>query len=218
MAECVLRVQNLRKAYRGREALTGVSFHLEAGCAAALTGPEGAGKTTLIRILAGQVFPETGTVSLFGSRNQRELREARQRTGFLLDSPGGYPLRSLEKNLVLAAALYGKPDAAYIRQLRHELGLTRAEQIDRRMPFLRLPQGQRELCAIAAVLAHKPRLLILDEPLLGLNGKSAERLAAVLGRLREEGAAILLTGEDTEALRPLCTRAFRLEAGVLREE
>ena len=218
MAECVLRVRHLRKAYRGREVLSDVSFQLEAGSAAALTGPKGAGKTTLLRILAGQVFPEEGTVSLFGSRDEGELRLARRQSGFLLDSPSGYPLRSLEKNLILGAALYGKPDPAYIRQLRHELGLVRAEQIDRRMPFLRLPQGQRELCALAAVLVHKPRLLILDEPLLGLSGKSAERLAVVLGRLREEGAALLLTGEDPEDLRPLCTRTLRLEAGEVTEE
>lgn len=215
MAECVVRVEHLRKGYRGRNVLSDVSFMLEAGAAAALVGPRGAGKTTLVRILAGLVFPEAGTVSLFGAEKEKELRLARRQVGFLPDTAGLYGFRSVEQNLKAAAALYGKPDGAYIHQLRRELGLTAKEQISRRLPLWKLPKAHWGACAMAAALAHRPRLLVLDEPLSGQDAKSAERLAAVLDRLRGEGVTLLLTGENTEDLRPFCTQVLRLEAGVL---
>lgn len=217
MAECVLSVRHLRKTYRGREALRDLSFTLEAGDAAALVGPKGAGKTTLVRILAGLVLPEAGEVSLFGSRNERELRLARRQTGFLPDTGELYGFRSVEQNLGVTASLYGKPDPAYIRQLRREMGLTAKEQISRRLPLWRLPRAHWGDCALAAALVSRPRLLVLDEPLSGLDTKSIERLTAVLRRLREEGVTLLLTGEGPEELEPVCTRVLRLEAGMIED-
>ena len=78
MSEYVLSVRHLRKACGGRELFTDLSFALTAGEAAALVGPKGAGKTTLVRILAGLVLPEGGELSLFGSRTEKELRRARE--------------------------------------------------------------------------------------------------------------------------------------------
>ena len=87
MSGYVLEVSSLRKRYQNRDVLKNVSFRLEAGTATALVGPNGAGKTTLIRILAGLVYPEEGSISIFGSSDDRELREARQQVGFIVGPP-----------------------------------------------------------------------------------------------------------------------------------
>ena len=101
----ILRAEHLRKEYRKQAVLEDVSFTLEEGTATALMGTSGTGKTTLIRILAGLVYPEEGSLSLFGQTGESGLREARRQTGFLVDSAPVDKYRNVEGNLILRAEL-----------------------------------------------------------------------------------------------------------------
>ena len=83
----VLHIENLSKKYKGRTVLDNVSFELKKGSATALVGSNGSGKTTLMRIVAGLVVPDSGRVSLFGSQTEKELRNARQKVGFVIKHP-----------------------------------------------------------------------------------------------------------------------------------
>ena len=216
MSGSVLEVSHLRKAYKKRDVLKDVSFTLAPGTATALVGPNGAGKTTLIRILAGLVIPEEGTVSLFGSTNDRELRLARQRVGFIVDSAYGYDTMTVKQNLICRAELYGKPDKAYIQELREELRLTDKYHIAPRQQLKLLSLGQKGRYALAAALVHKPKLLILDEPLVGIDRENVNIVSDLLNRLREEGVAMLLSGHVAEQLQKICTHALLLEEGTMR--
>jgi ABC-2 type transport system ATP-binding protein len=216
MSEKVLEVSHIRKAYQKRDVLKDVSFSLGPGDAVALVGPNGAGKTTLIRILAGLVVPEEGSVSLFGSSNGRELRLARQRVGFIIDSAYGYDSMTVQQNLILRAELYGKPDKKYIRELREELRLTDEYHIASRQQLKLLSLGQKGRYALAAALVHKPKLLILDEPLVGIDKENVNIVSDLLDRLRAEGVAMLLSGHVAEQLRRICTHALLLENGIMR--
>ena len=158
MSGYVLEVSNVRKQYQNRDVLKAVSFRLQAGTATALVGPNGAGKTTLIRILAGLVIPEEGTVSLFGSTGEKELRIARQQVGFIVDSAYGYDTMTIRQNLTLRAELYGKPDQAWISEVRKELRLTEEFHIGPRQQLKHLSLGQKGRYALAAALALKPNL------------------------------------------------------------
>ena len=209
----VLRAEHLRKAYHGRDVLKDVTFRLETGDAVALLGPRGAGKTTLLRILAGMTFPEEGSVSLFGSAGAAELRRARQQTGFLVDAPFGKKTFNVEKNLLLRAGLYGKPDKGHIRRLMKQLRIREADVGGKRMSLLL--KGTQARCALAAALVNKPRLLILDEPLRDIDTDDLGPVYSLLNELRESGTAMLLTGEGGELLRPVCSRALLLKEGVL---
>ena len=208
-----LGVEHLRKTYRGREVLRDVTFRLEPGEAVALLGPRGAGKTTLCRILAGMTFPEGGSVSLFGSAGEAELHKARRQVGFLVDVPFANKSMNVEKNLHLRAGLYGKPDKDDIRRLMKRLRISEADVGGKRISLLR--QATQALYALAGALVNGPRLLILDEPLTDLDTEDLEPVYALLRELREAGTAMLLSGESADRLRPICSRAFMLNEGVL---
>lgn len=210
----ILRVEHLRKAYRGREVLKDVSFRLEAGTATALIGPQGAGKTTLIRLLAGMAFPDAGTISLFGRTGERDLRLARRQAGFLADAPFGKKAFNAQQNLYLLAELYGKPDKPYIRQIMKRLNINE-KQIGAWKLGKMLPD-QIGRYALATALVNKPRLLVLDEPLVSIDTEDLEAVCGLLAELREDGAALLLSGWGPARLRLVCSHALILEDGVLR--
>ena len=212
----VLTVEHLRKTYGKRDVLKDVSFVLEEGTATALVGPNGAGKTTLIRILAGLVYPEQGSVSIFGSSDDKELREARKQVGFIVGTAFGYDSMSVSKNLDLEAELYGKPDRQWIKELRQELRLTEEFGIAAGERLKHLSLVQKGRYALAAALVHKPMLLILDEPLVGIDRENVSIVSDLLNRLRDEGVAMLLSGHVAEQLRKICTHALLLEEGVMR--
>ena len=215
MSNAVLEVSHIRKQYKKRDVLRDVTFSLEPGTATALVGPNGAGKTTLIRILAGLTLPEAGTVSLFGSRDERELRRARQRVGFIVDSAYGYENMTVQQNLILRAELYGRPDKDWIQEIRRELRLTEEFAIGCGQQLRHLSLGQKGRYALAAALVQRPELLILDEPLVGIDRENVKIVSDLLLRLREEGTAMLLSGHVAEQLRQFCTHALLLEGGVM---
>ena len=213
MNERILQVEHLQKRYQDKDVLKDVTFALETGTATALVGPTGAGKTTLIRILAGMAFPDGGSISLFGSRGEEELSQARQRMGFLVDAPFGKSGFNVEKNLFLLARLYGKPDKRYVRRLMKRLQLSEKEIGTQRVgQLLKIIQARY---AIAAALVNKPRLLILDEPLTELHTDDLETVCSLLNELRDEGTALLLSGCDVKRLRLVCSQAMLLHEGVL---
>ena len=215
MNEVLLEVSRLRKGYDRKDVLKDVSFSLEAGTAAALVGPAGAGKSTLIRILAGLVIPEAGKISLLGSANDRELRLHRQQVGFIVESAFGYDNMTVGQNLSLRAELYGKPDKAWIQELREELRLTDKYHIAKREQLRLLSLGQKGRYALASALVHKPRLLILDEPLVGIDKENVKVVSDLLNRLCGEGMTLLLSGHVAEQLQKICSHALLLDQGVM---
>lgn len=215
MSETVLEVSHLWLAFQKQDVLKDVTFTLEKGAAAALVGPKGAGKSTLLRILAGLLLPREGTVSILGSRNDRELRRARRKAGFMLESPFGYDTLTVEQNLNLRAKLYGRPDKARIQALRKELRLTEEHRIGRKEKLRLLSVGEAGRYSLACALVNDPDILILDDPLTGIDNENADMISALLNRLREEGMTLLITGHSAGQLQGICTEALLLNEGVM---
>ena len=216
MSEVVLEVSQLSKGYKTQNVLKDVSFALEAGTATALAGPVRAGKSTLIRTLAGLEVPDEGSVSLFGSSNEKELSRARRETGFVLEMPFGYAELTVLRNLIHRSSLYGRPDMARIKELRKELRLTERDHVGVKEKLRLLSPGAEKRYSLACALMQKPRLLILDEPLTGIDRENLSFLTDQLIRLREEGVTLLISGQSAVELQTICTRALLLEEGVLR--
>lgn len=188
-----LEVEGLSRAYGHVRALEDVSFGLDEGELMIVVGPNGAGKTTLVRTLARLSRPTAGTVRLGGEDWLRASAERQREVGVLSHATYLYDRLTAIENLRFYARLYGLADPdGRARRALDEAGLNGLA--DRRAGTL--SRGQAQRLSIARAVLHEPRLLLLDEPLAGLDPHSVRRLLGALAELRSAGRAILFTTHD----------------------
>jgi ABC-2 type transport system ATP-binding protein len=204
-----LSVRDLRKKYRHRVVLDAVTFDVRPGDAVALVGPNGAGKSTLIGCITADRVPDAGEVRICGADPFADPRAAAGCMGVVPEQPFLYPELSVAELLRFVAAARGldpAASAAETARLLALLGLAGAEQTLCR----ELSQGMGRKTAIAAALLHRPRMILLDEALNGLDRTSAERLVAELDARRAGGAAVLISSHDLDFLAEWCGRGLLL--------
>ncbi len=196
-ASPLLAVRDLEAGYgTGPPALRGVSFTVAAGTAVAVLGPNGGGKTTLLRALLGDVPRRRGEVELAG-----EPAYVPQTDRTRLD----FPLSALDVATMgtYAATPWYRPIGAAQRRLARESLARVGLEAEAASPFGALSGGQRQRVLIARALARRARILLLDEPLSGVDRPSSERILRVLAELRAEGCAVLMSTHDIEQARAL---------------
>lgn len=229
-AEAIIDIENLTREFtlsrkdgrrwrRRRETLTAVdrmTFRIDRGAAVGYIGANGAGKSTTIKMLTGILVPTAGSVRTCGLEPVRQRRELAARIGVVFGQRSqlwwDLPLR--ESFSILAAIHQLEPDAA--RKREHELveQLEMAETLD--TPVRQLSLGQRMRAEVAAALLHSPELVILDEPTIGLDVLSKQRLREFLRAERaERGTTLLLTTHDMGDIERLCGRVLVVDHGHL---
>jgi branched-chain amino acid transport system ATP-binding protein len=216
VAEPLLVVDGLRVRYGGVEAVRGVSFEVGAGEIVGLIGPNGAGKSTTLHAIMG-VTPAGGDVRLDGSSIAGRKPEWISRSGIALVPEGRriYPDFTVEENLRLG--LVGRRDRDAIpRDLKWIRELFPVVHDFRGRKGGVLSGGQQQQLAIARALAAGPRVLLLDEPSLGLAPKIVDVLFEALGRIRERGVAILLVEQRAQRTVAAADRTHVLSNGDLR--
>ena len=181
-------------AYRGHRVLRGVDCRIEAGETLALLGPNGAGKSSLMRIVAGRLPLESGTVRIAGADPFRE-REARRAIGWVPQEIALYPRLTVAENLSVFAQLSGIGRRERKAAVQAAIDLADLGEVARR-PVGHLSGGYQRRANIAASLMARPRLVLLDEPTQGVDLHARAAIHAVLARLREQGAAILIATHD----------------------
>ncbi|MCH2253691.1 MAG: ABC transporter ATP-binding protein, partial [Vicinamibacterales bacterium] len=162
----MIEIQDLVKAYDGFRAVDGLSLRVEPGEILGLVGPNGAGKTTTLRCLAGIIPPTSGRIAIAGFDLRQRPIEARQRLAFVPDEPHLFDHLTALDHLILFSRLYGVADGS----TRAETMLAEAGLHEQRLSFPgELSRGMKQKLVVACALLHRPEVLVLDEPLTGLD-------------------------------------------------
>ncbi len=206
----VLRVEDATKAFGSTHALGGVSLELGEGELLGLLGPNGAGKTTLVRALAGRVRLDGGTIELFGRR--MSATDTRDGLGVVPQEIALYPLLTARENLEAFGSFNGLRGAALRDRVAWALDWTGlAERAHE--PVRRFSGGMRRRLNIACGVLHEPRVILLDEPTVGVDPQSRERIYDMLDRLRATGVSMLLTTHQLDEAEARCERIVIVDRG-----
>lgn len=210
----LIETDQLTKRFGDKLAVDQVSFSVYAGEIFGFLGPNGAGKTTTIKMIAGLLKPTSGTVKVAGFDVQAEPLKAKAANGFVPDNPNLYPKLSGRELLRFVGDLYSVPGAQIERRSEELLRLfDLAGAADD--PIDSYSHGMQQKTALAAALVHDPRVLVLDEPTVGLDPKSARLIKDILRQLAERGAAVFLSTHILEIAERMCDRIGIISQGRL---
>ncbi len=209
----VLQIIGARKAFDEVQALRGVSLDLRPGELLALLGPNGAGKTTLVRAISGRVRLDGGHIELFGRR--LDGAGPRGGLGVVPQEVAVYPLLTARENLEVWGRLHGVPASELASRVAWALEWTGLA--DRaREPVKRFSGGMRRRLNLACGVLHHPKVVLLDEPTVGVDPQSRERIYDMLQSLRAEGASLMLTTHQLEEAEARCDRIVVIDHGELK--
>jgi ABC-2 type transport system ATP-binding protein len=211
-----LRLRDLRKSF-GKPAVDGLDLTIRPGEFYALLGANGAGKTTTLRMVAGLLQPDSGEVSICGIDARKNPLEAKALTAWLPDEPLLYDKLAPLEYLEFVAGLWGMDSGeagARAENLLRRLGLW--EQRNQRCEGF--SRGMRQKVALAGALIHAPRLLMLDEPLTGLDAGASRLVKDMLAEQTRQGVAVVLTTHILEVAEKLADRIGIIAEGKLIAE
>lgn len=211
----VIETTQLTKTYGKLKALDHVDIHVPKGAIYGLVGDNGAGKSTLLKILAGQSFATSGEIALLGATGDKALRLARKHIGCLIEDTGCFPNMTVAQTLRYYSIQRGISDKRRAEEMLVLTGLVEK----RRAKCGGLSMGQRQRLGLAIAMLAKPQLLILDEPINGLDPAGIIEVRTLLQRLnKEENMTILLSSHILAELEHIATHYGFLAHGQLVEE
>jgi ABC-2 type transport system ATP-binding protein len=206
----MITVHDLTRNYGDFTAVHRISFTVAPGEVLGLVGPNGAGKTTTLRCLSGIIAPSTGRVEIAGHDIQKEPVPAKQALAFIPDEPHLFDHLTVEEHLRFVGRLYGVADA----EQRMVPLLAELEIADKRKSLsTELSRGMKQKLAIACGLIHDPSVLILDEPLTGLDPGGMRRMRATIANRARAGASVILSSHLLTLVEELCTKLFVIRKG-----
>ena len=210
----LIETRNLVKKYGDKLAVNDVSFDVHRGEIFGFLGPNGAGKTTTIKVIVGLLQPTSGTVKVGGYDVQAQPLQAKAASGYVPDTPNLYAKLTGRELLRFVGDLYNLDRGQVVRradELLRILDLTAAadDTIDS------YSHGMQQKASLAAALMHDPKVLVLDEPTVGLDPKSARLIKDILRQMAERGAAVFLSTHILEIAEHMCDRIGIINRGAL---
>ena len=208
----MLQVTGLAKSFGTQVAVAGLSFHVARGEVVGLVGANGAGKTTTLLALAGMLRPDAGQVLIAGHDLAVHPVAAKQLLAFVPDEPALFDYLTVEEHLRFMARLYGVSNV----DQRLPALLAELELDDRRQSLPdELSRGMRQKLALGCAFIHDPQVLLLDEPLTGLDPIGIRRMKDAIRRKASNGVAVLLSSHLLDVVHELCDRVLVLGHGRL---
>lgn len=212
MNEFILTTRNLTKKYKNVSAVNNVNMEIKQGEIYGLVGKNGAGKTTLLRMITGQAFATEGELTLFHSQTPEELNNKRKRIGAIIEIPSFYPNLSAAQNLEYYRIQRGIPGKDCVKEVLKEVGL--ADTGNKNYKSFSL--GMKQRLGLALALMNKPDLLLLDEPINGLDPFGIVEIRNLLKKLNQErNITILISSHILSELSNLVTNYGFIHNGVL---
>ena len=213
--EFILETSDLTKVYGQKTAVRDVNLHIREGQIYGLIGRNGAGKTTIMRIISGLAMPTRGSYSLFG-KTGLEMRKMLKNVGVLIENPGLYPKLSAQENLKIKCIGMGiKPDG-YVENLLKTVGL---ENTDAKKGAGSYSLGMRQRLGIALALVGDPKMIILDEPINGLDPQGIAEVRETVSRLRDErGITVMISSHILDELAKVADAYGVIHEGTLLDE
>ena len=206
----VVDIKNVTKQYGANKVLKDVSMTCETGKIYGLIGRNGSGKTVLLKCVCGLVIPTSGEVSVWGQSVGKDV-DFPENIGFIIESPGFLLQESGLSNLKHLASIRGKIGIDEIRESMNTVGL----DPDLKLHVGKYSMGMRQRLGIAQAIMEKPDLLILDEPMNGLDNQGVEHIRSVLLSLKEQRVTIVLASHFKEDISYLCDEVYEMDAGIL---
>lgn len=205
-----IQVEHLSKEFDGQVVLNDVSIELQTGKIYGLIGRNGSGKTVLMKCICGFLRPTSGRVKIDG----QELINDEKRFddfGIIIESPGFLPHYSAFKNLILLSVIRGKCDKKRIAEILRLVGL----DPDSNKKVAKYSMGMKQRLGIAQAIMEYSNILILDEPMNGLDNQGVLEMRKLFMALRNEGKVILLASHNREDIESLCDEVYEMDAGIL---
>jgi ABC-2 type transport system ATP-binding protein len=207
--DVAIRLTDVTKTFSGHQAVKSLSLTIPRGCVFGLLGPNGAGKTTTLRMVMNILAPDSGTIDVLGRPADGA---ARDRIGYMPEERGLYPRMALEEQLVFFAEIKG----AGRSEASNRVGswLERMGLADwRKRKLGELSKGMQQKAQFVATLLHDPEILIMDEPMSGLDPVASNLIRDVLQELRRQGKTLVLSSHQMETVERLCDSIALIDRG-----
>lgn len=214
MEEILLQTKGLTKQYGHHKAVDQVDIHVKKQAIYGFIGRNGAGKTTFLKMISGLSTPTSGEIEMFGYKG-KDLAKTRTRVGCLIENPGLYGNMSAYSNLKIKCKLFGMNDDGYIQDILETVGL--ADVGNKKIKHFSL--GMKQRLGIGLALVGEPDLLLLDEPINGLDPQGIVEMRELIGRLQEEkNMTIMISSHILEELAKIATDFGIIHNGSLLQE
>ena len=210
----MIELERLSKRYGEFVAVSEISLTVRAGEIFAFLGPNGAGKTTTIRMMMGLLRPSSGTIRLYGHDLEAEPLEAKRHCGFVPDRPFLYEKLTAAELLRFCADLYGLEPAGVGRRIDELLELFDLTSWSGEL-IESFSHGMKQRLAFSAALLHEPKVLVVDEPMVGMDPRGARVLRSLLRSLADQGTTIFLSTHSLEIAEALADRIGIIQRGEI---
>ncbi len=205
----ILKIENLKKSYKDTQAVKNVSFSVEKGDIYGVLGPNGAGKSTTINSIVGFIKPDSGSIVF---EDKYSINEWKRNIGYIPQELAIYPDLTAEENISFFCSLYGFSGKELKERTERALVFTGLENY-RKKKASEFSGGMKRRLNIAAAIAHGPKLVIMDEPTVGIDPRLRNHILESVKKLNQEGTSIIYTTHYMEEVEELCNKIIIIDHG-----
>jgi ABC-2 type transport system ATP-binding protein len=210
----MLQIKNIIKKFGSFTAVNGINVHIKQGELYGFLGQNGAGKTTTIKMIAGVYAPTSGLISINGIDISKDPVKAKLQIGYVPDQPYLYDKLTGREFLYFSGGLYNLDKKTISNKINELVDILNIESwLDKRTE--EYSQGMRQRITIASALLHDPKLIVLDEPMVGLDPQSAVLVKKILKQKVSEGASVFVSTHSLSFAEEICSRIGIIKAGVM---